>query len=181
MTQKKSSHVFDMLFAFLLLIAFLLFSLLLSGVGSVIYQKGTDSLNENYTTRTALAYLQEKLRQHDETGAFTETTVGDQPALALTETKDDGTYITYIYYYEGALRELFTSVSVTLRMQEASSQSCPPLPLRSFLHHPKTTDICCVFQPRIMQVPHSPSSYILRAGADIVCNFFVCLTNFMRY
>lgn len=67
MTQKKSSHVFDTLFAFLLLIAFLLFSLLLSGVGSVIYQKGTDSLNENYTTRTALAYLQEKLRQHDET------------------------------------------------------------------------------------------------------------------
>ena len=50
MTQKKSSHVFDTLFAFLLLIAFLLFSLLLSGVGSVIYQKGTDSLNENYTT-----------------------------------------------------------------------------------------------------------------------------------
>ena len=57
MTQKKSSHVFDTLFAFFLLIAFLLFSLLLSGVGSVIYQKGTDSLNENYTTRTALAYL----------------------------------------------------------------------------------------------------------------------------
>ena len=73
------------------------------------------------------------------------------------------------------------SLSRRLRMQEASSQSCPPLPLRSFLHHPKTTDICCVFQPRIMQVPHSPSSYILRAGADIVCNFFVCLTNFMRY
>ena len=41
MTQKKSFHVFDALFAFLLLIAFLLFSLLLSGVGSVIYQKGT--------------------------------------------------------------------------------------------------------------------------------------------
>ena len=112
MTQKKSFHVFDSLFAFLLLIAFLMFSLLLSGVGSAIYQKGTDSLNENYTTRTALAYLEEKLRQHDETGAFTETTVGDQPALALTETKDDGTYITYIYYYEGALRELFTSSSV---------------------------------------------------------------------
>lgn len=113
MTQKKSFHVFDSLFAFLLLIAFLLFSLLLSGVGSVIYQKGTDSLNENYTTRTALAYLQEKLRQHDETGALSETAVSEQPALALTETKDGVDYVTYIYYYDGALRELFTAASAT--------------------------------------------------------------------
>lgn len=113
MTQKKSFHVFDSLFAFLLLIAFLLFSLLLSGVGSAIYRKGTDSLNENYTTRTALAYLSEKLRQHNEAGALSETTVGDQPALALTETKDGANYITYIYYYDGALRELFTSASAT--------------------------------------------------------------------
>ena len=113
MTQKKSFHVFDSLFAFLLLIAFLLFSLLFSGVGSVIYQKGTDSLNENYTTRTALAYLQEKLRQHDEAGAFSETTVGSQPALALTETKDGTDYVTYIYYYDGALRELLTAASIT--------------------------------------------------------------------
>ncbi|MDD6660769.1 MAG: DUF4860 domain-containing protein [Lachnospiraceae bacterium] len=113
MTQKKSFHVFDALFAFLLLIAFLLFSLLLSGVGSVIYQKGTDSLNENYTTRTALAYLQEKLRQHDEADALSETTVGEQPALALAETKDGADYVTYIYYYDGALRELFTAASST--------------------------------------------------------------------
>lgn len=113
MTQKKSFHVFDSLFAFLLLIAFLLFSLLLSGVGSAIYRKGTDSLNENYTTRTALAYLSEKLRQHNEAGALSETTIGDQPALALTETKDGADYITYIYYYDGALRELFTSASAT--------------------------------------------------------------------
>lgn len=113
MTQKKSSHVFDSLFAFLLLIAFLMFSLLLSGVGSVIYQKGTDSLNENYTTRTALAYLQEKLRQHDEAGTLSETTVGDEPALALAETKDGVNYVTYIYYYDGALRELFTAASAT--------------------------------------------------------------------
>ena len=114
MTQKKSFHVFDALFAFLLLIAFLLFSLLLSGVGSVIYQKGTDSLNENYTTRTALAYLQEKLRQHDEADALSETTVGEQPALALAETKDGADYVTYIYYYDGALRELFTASSTPI-------------------------------------------------------------------
>lgn len=114
MIKKSSFHVFDSLFAFLLLIAFLMFSLLLSGVGSAVYQKGTDSLNENYTTRTALAYLEEKLRQHDETGAFTETTVGDQPALALTETKVDmePTSPTSIIMRE-PLRELFTSVSVT--------------------------------------------------------------------
>ena len=31
----------------------------------MVYQNGTDSLNKNYTSRMALSYLAEKLRQHD--------------------------------------------------------------------------------------------------------------------
>ena len=67
MNSKPTRHSIDTLFTFLLLLSFLLFSLLVAGTGSMVYQNGTDSLNKNYTSRMALSYLAEKLRQHDHT------------------------------------------------------------------------------------------------------------------
>ena len=62
MNSKPTRHSIDTLFTFLLLLSFLLFSLLVAGTGSMVYQNGTDSLNKNYTSRMALSYLAEKLR-----------------------------------------------------------------------------------------------------------------------
>lgn len=111
MKPKSNSkfHVFDSLFTFLLLLSFLLFSLLLCSIGSAVYRSGSDSLNENYTSRTALAYLAEKLREHDESGALSETSIGETTALLLSETIDGKVYVTYLYYYDGALCELFAA------------------------------------------------------------------------
>ena len=55
MNSKPTRHSIDTLFTFLLLLSFLLFSLLVAGTGSIVYQNGTDSLNKNYTSRTALS------------------------------------------------------------------------------------------------------------------------------
>lgn len=114
MNQKKTTHTIDSLFTFLLLLAFLLFSLLLAGTGSVIYRNGAESLNENYTSRTALSYISEKIRQHDESGAVFETSIGDLPALGLRKVLNGEEFLTYIYYYDGALRELFTRASTSV-------------------------------------------------------------------
>ena len=48
MNSKPTRHSIDTLFTFLLLLSFLLFSLLVAGTGSMVYQNGTDSLNKNY-------------------------------------------------------------------------------------------------------------------------------------
>ena len=76
MNSKPTRHSIDTLFTFLLLLSFLLFSLLVAGTGSMVYQNGTDSLNKNYTSRMALSYLDEqpqtdrtddqKEKQHDQ-------------------------------------------------------------------------------------------------------------------
>lgn len=108
MNLRKNFHTFDSLYTFLLLLVFLLFSLLLAGTGSAVYQKGADSLEENYTSRTALSYLTEKLRQHDSSGELFFSKVDTLPALTLRDRQGDDRFLTYIYYYEGALRELFT-------------------------------------------------------------------------
>lgn len=111
MNRRGTFHTIDSLFTFLLLLAFLLFALLLAGTGSAVYRKSADSLNANYTSRTALSYLAEKLRQHDRAGSVEATQLDGLPALALHEEQNGDAYLTYIYFYDGALRELFTRTS----------------------------------------------------------------------
>lgn len=114
MRKKPQTHTIDTLFTVLLLLSFLLFSMLVAGTGSMVYQKSTDSLNRNYTSRTALSYLAEKLRQHDQSGCIAITRLdNDLPALALYEEQSEARYCTYLYFYDGALRELFTQASNT--------------------------------------------------------------------
>lgn len=104
---RQDRHAIDSAFTFLLLLVFMMFTLLLAAMGSSIYRNGVTYLDENYTTRTAVAYVSEKVRQHDESGCIFLTTIEDLPALALRDEIDGESYLTYIYYYEGALRELF--------------------------------------------------------------------------
>lgn len=106
MQIRQKNHSIDSLFSFLLLLIFCLFTLMLSGMGSTIYRNGTAYLNENYTSRTAVAYISEKVRQHDESGSVFMTAVDALPALALRDTIGETDFITYVYFYDNALCEL---------------------------------------------------------------------------
>ena len=133
MQIKRKNHSIDSLFSFLLLLIFCLFTLMLSGMGSTIYRNGTAYLNENYSSRTAAAYVAEKLRQHDETGAVFMTSVGELPALALRDTIDGERFITYVYFYDNALCELMLPEDRTAdaemgsRIVELSSLTIEPV------------------------------------------------------
>ena len=105
--MNNRSHSMDTLFTFLLLLLFALFSLFLAAMGSSIYRKGVSHLNENYTSRTAIAYLTEKIRQHDSRGSISSSEVEGLPALCLLDEIDGQSYSTYIYFDEGSLKELF--------------------------------------------------------------------------
>lgn len=107
MKFKTKKHSMDSLFTFLLLLVFALFTLMLAAMGSSIYQNGIKHLNENYTSRTAIAYLSEKVRQHDAAGDIFLTEVEEIPAIGFRDVIEDDSFITYVYYYDGALRELF--------------------------------------------------------------------------
>lgn len=128
MQTRQKGFSIDSIFSFLLLLIFCLFTLMLSGTGSTIYRNGTAYLNENYSSRTAAAYVAEKVRQHDEAGTVFLTSI-DAPAanelsgeetssdedrsvsekisaLAFRDTIEDADFITYVYFYDNALREL---------------------------------------------------------------------------
>lgn len=107
MRSKAKKHSMDTLFTFLLLLVFALFSLLLTAMGSAVYRSGVKHLNENYTSRTAIAYVSEKVRQHDGAGDIFLTEVEEIPAIGFRDEIENNAFITYVYYWEGALRELF--------------------------------------------------------------------------
>lgn len=105
--MKSKHHSSDEMFTFLLLLIFCIFTLILAGMGASVYQNSASHLDENYTSRTAVSYVSEKIRQHDIFDSITLTELENIPALCLSQTIEDEPFVTYIYYFDGALRELF--------------------------------------------------------------------------
>ncbi len=127
MHLRQKRHSIDSLFTFLLLIVFSMFTLILAGTGAAVYKNSAAHLEENYTSRTAVAYVAEKIRQHDLSDSIWLTDVEQHPALALRTTAEEAEFITYIYFYDGFLCELFIraesepSAALGSRLVELSS------------------------------------------------------------
>ena len=84
-------------------------SVLLTGAGA--YRRLTERDRVSYDRRTAAQYIAEKVRQADTWNDVSVEDFGGRDALVLAEEIDGEWYETLIYYYDGYLRELFTSAS----------------------------------------------------------------------
>lgn len=108
MKTQRFHHVIDFLFAAALFGVFLVSSVMVIAVGAGAYRNITEKSQEDYTLRTSLSYVNEKLRQADSNGALSVGMVGGNTALMLTQDYDGESYTTYIYESNGSLCELFT-------------------------------------------------------------------------
>ena len=93
--------------AVLLLIG--LFAVLAVGVlsfGVAVYRHLTDFSEETYFQRTALSYFANQIRTFDDAGSVALGKLEDVDAIVLRETFNHNTYVTYLYYYDGAIRQL---------------------------------------------------------------------------
>lgn len=79
-----------------------------------VCQDVEDSSQENFTHRTALSYLMNQVRRADAAGELALGTFGGQDALFLTESLEGTQWITVLYCWEGALRELYTEAGTQL-------------------------------------------------------------------
>ena len=119
--MKTRTHFADTVFSFFLLLIFGMFTLFFSGMGASVYRSSAAHLEENYTSRTAVAYVSEKIRQHDSSGSISLTELEGIPSLCLSEQISGEEFFTYIYYYDGALRELFIRSSTVPQAKSGSS------------------------------------------------------------
>lgn len=96
----------DTVFVAALFVLFAMTAILLVLIGARQYRATAKAMNTNYEVRTASSYLTEKVRQNDSASGISIVDFAGGNALALTDATDNN-YTTYIYYYDGSIRELF--------------------------------------------------------------------------
>lgn len=108
MFKQQKSHTVDVLFVIVLFCVFSISVVALTGTGAKVYQNIVDSMSLNHSLRTSSTYVLNKIRQADSEGNVTIGSYAGCDAIILTEEIDNIAYCTYLYFYDGKLKELFT-------------------------------------------------------------------------
>lgn len=104
--QRNERSGTDLFFTLSLFGVFAACSFLLIMIGVRVYQSSVISMEDTYSTHTSLAYVAEKIRQHDRSGTIALTSLNGKNALVLEDSTEDATYLTYIYSDDEYLYEL---------------------------------------------------------------------------
>lgn len=110
--QTKQKHMIDFLFPVALFFVFALSALTVILLAARIYQSTTESSSLNYTARTSLSYINEKIHQNDCDGAVYLDEFDECRALVMEQSHNNERYYTYIYIYGQELKELFIKEGV---------------------------------------------------------------------
>lgn len=103
----QQNHMIDFLFPVALFFVFAVSAMTVILLATGVYRSTTEHSSLNYTARTSLAYICEKIHQNDAGGDVALGTFDGCDALVLRQTRGEDTYQTYIYVYENELKELF--------------------------------------------------------------------------
>ena len=107
--RAAREHSVSGAFVFLLLGVFAVFSTLLVLLSAQLYRVTVDQTREHNDQRVLGNYLLNVVRGNDAANAVRVQRFGEVDALCLDLHADGETYVTYVYCYNGALRELFAS------------------------------------------------------------------------
>jgi hypothetical protein len=110
MLTKSNVSGFSLVPVLFVLTLFLLLSILAVSVilaGSSVYETISEDMDGNYYRRVSFSYLTTKIRQNDSDGNIYVEEKNGEPMLAVKENYMGEEYVTYIYYHDGWIRELF--------------------------------------------------------------------------
>ena len=117
----RETHRIDSIFIMLLFFLFALTAFVLIMIGVRQYKATANAMDYNYEIRTVTSYLREKTRQNSSNSSISIENINGTNALSLKSTIKDNVYNTYIYYYDGSLREMYiqdgTSFTLNLGQQ----------------------------------------------------------------
>lgn len=107
-------HVIDLLLPIALFLVLAAASLLVVLLAADVYKRSVAQEEANYQGRTCLSYVTEKIRQGDENGGVSAGDLNGVPCLMFCQTYGGNSYVTYLYSYEGELRELLVQEGVEM-------------------------------------------------------------------
>lgn len=112
--KENGRHMIDLLFVLSLFCVFAVSSVVLILFGADIYNKTVSSMNNNYASRTSVAYITEKVRQSD---IYDSVRIDDSlgyKRLLMARNINGMEYATSLYEYNGYLYELFARTDIEL-------------------------------------------------------------------
>lgn len=98
----------NLLFTMLLFLVFVLCALFTVLFGGKVYENIGARMENNYAGSVALNYVANKVRQGDRAGSVRVVEIEGTPVLEIGQEVNESRYVTWIYYREGTIRELFT-------------------------------------------------------------------------
>lgn len=115
--KKQVSKMTDVL-ALMVFAVFALCTLLVLLISARIYQNLTDAGEAQFDRRTAARYITTRVHQAE---AVAVEDFEGCPALVILEETDTETYQIRIYFYEGAVRELYCEASAKLLPEDGEA------------------------------------------------------------
>lgn len=114
MTMKKSGALWTLLLFFV----FVLCALFTVLSGANVYETMRARSEQQFRGNTALQYIANKVRQGDTAGQVQIRRIEDIPVLELAQTVNDYTYVTWIYYRDQNIYELFAGSDSGLGLED---------------------------------------------------------------
>jgi len=110
---KEKTRSVELLFPLLLTGLYILSAVTVLLLTAGVYSGGRTRSQAQYESFTALSYLTERVRRNDREEGLCLGKIGEQDAIIFTIHTETGSYDTYLYCYEGHLRELMVKKELT--------------------------------------------------------------------
>ncbi len=107
-SRPAGGHTVDALFVITLFLVFAVSVVMLTGTGARVYRNIVNSMTENYNSRTSFTYVINKIHQNDTEKAVALGEYDGLDAVLISEEVNNVNYCTYLYFYDGYMREIFT-------------------------------------------------------------------------
>lgn len=110
MNKQNNINQFSFQFVFIMIINLIIviLSVMIISLGKNIYDNINNDRNTNYDLRVSLSYIANKIRQSDKKDAVEITELNGINSVVINEVYDEEEYRTYIFFYDGAIYEMFT-------------------------------------------------------------------------
>lgn len=119
MKKKESSlvHSIDALFVLFLFALFVTMALLVTSYCAVAYKNSAQQTEERFNKQTCINYVTAKIRSNNEKSKITVIDLKGADALCISDNFYGEEYNTYIYQYDGMVRELFANQKVDFDLE----------------------------------------------------------------
>lgn len=119
--KRNNQHSIDFVFVLLLFCLLSMCSLAVVYIGSQVYTATVNTMENHYSMTTANDYILEKTRQNLAYQQIEIQTIDDIDVLCLHESYDQNQYTTYIYVYQGQLRELLIAQGTAFQKENGEA------------------------------------------------------------